>query len=103
MMLNAGITLNHLGGIMLSYWQGNQFDAPLGMPIYSSFARSMTANDYVGSAERQIIFLRFINDIKLNDLATLSMRFEPFYDFQNKRIDFSNGLFLNYRQTIRLK
>ena len=98
--LNAA-AYTKLGGIMLSYWQGDQYVPIKGAGIFSSYSTSYVDGGYK-SAERQWLMLRLINEIPIGKHLTLSLRAEPFYDFGERQFDFSHGTFLNYRGDFKL-
>lgn len=87
--------------IQLSYWRGNGFVAPLGGPLYQSVSYTVRNPDYT-ERNRQLLILRFFSDYRLTDGLTLSTRFEPFYDFTSKQIEFSFGAYINFNREFRL-
>lgn len=98
--LNAGAQ-TRLGGIMLSYWQGDGYVPIKGAPLFSSYSLTYV-NPGATSEERRWLMLRFLNEIPIGKHLALSLRFEPLYDLSEKRFDFSHGTFLNYRSDFGL-
>ena len=83
--------------VMLSYWQGHQFYAPLGGNYYQSVASRYGTPDYT-DAERKLLLVRLLRDFRVADAAAITVRVEPVYDFNAKLLDFSFGVYLNFRQ-----
>lgn len=83
-------------GVMLSYWQGNRFIAPRGTAIYQS-----VSTDKPGYTEksRDLLIIRLLYQKSLAPDLTLSTRFEPVYDLNNRLFDFSYSVYLTYRFT----
>jgi len=86
--------------LMLSYWQGKDYIAEYGGKLYQSV--SSKDQSYFEDL-RQLLFLRFLYDLKITDNVYLIARFEPFYDFVNDKLEFSHGLYVTYKQDIFLK
>ncbi|MDH5397553.1 MAG: hypothetical protein OEX02_05370 [Cyclobacteriaceae bacterium] len=99
---NVEANLNKGLKLMVSYWAGNEFISLLGGPVYESVSSSYK-KPYFSVPERSLVFIRFFHDITLGDGIVLSSRFEPFYDFQRKRVEFSHGLYLNFRGRLPVK
>jgi hypothetical protein len=83
--------------VMLSYWQGSRFMAPLGGDLYQSASRTVSNPDYL-DRERKILLVRLLRDFRISDAAALTVRVEPLYDLNAKLLDFSFGVYLNFRQ-----
>ncbi len=83
--------------VMLSYWRGSRFIAPLGGDLYQSASRTVSNPDFL-DRERRILLVRLLRDFRISDAAALTVRVEPLYDFNAKLLDFSFGVYLNFRQ-----
>ncbi|MGY3091243.1 hypothetical protein ACVWYF_004309 [Hymenobacter sp. UYAg731] len=83
--------------VMLSYWQGSRFMAPLGGDLYQSASRTVSNPDYL-DRQRRILLVRLLRDFRISDAAALTVRVEPLYDFNAQLLDFSFGVYLNFRQ-----
>ncbi len=83
--------------VMLSYWQGNKFFAPLGGNYYQSVASRYGTPGYT-NAERRLLLVRLLRDFRISDAAAVTVRVEPVYDFNKQLLDFSFGVYLNFRQ-----
>jgi hypothetical protein len=83
--------------LMLSYWRGHQFYAPLGGTYYQSVS-STVADPTFTDRERQLLIVRLLRDFRISDAAAVTVRVEPVYDFNAKLLDFSFGVYLNFRQ-----
>ncbi|QDA60813.1 hypothetical protein [Hymenobacter jejuensis] len=94
--LNATAETRYLD-VMLSYWQGNKFIAPLGGDLYQSASRTV-ANPTYTEANRRILILRLMRDFSLGEAAAITVRVEPVYDFQARSTEFAAGIYLNFRQ-----
>ena len=85
------------GDAMLSYWQGRRFLAPLGGDLFQGASRTVNNPGYT-EAHRRLLLLRLLRDFRIADPAALTVRVEPVYDLNAKRLDFSFGVYLNFRQ-----
>ncbi|WP_345222113.1 hypothetical protein [Hymenobacter koreensis] len=94
--LNAGVD-TRLTKLQVAYWHGKGFIAPQGGPLYQSISYTVNSPDYT-ERNRQLLILRFFSDYKLTDGLTLSTRFEPFYDFRSRQIEFSFGTYINFNR-----
>jgi hypothetical protein len=94
--LNGTVESRYLD-VMLSYWQGNKFYAPLGGNYYQSVASRYGTPGYT-DAERRLLLVRLLRDFRISDAAALTVRVEPVYDFNRQLLDFSFGFYLNFRQ-----
>ncbi len=83
--------------VMLSYWRGHQFFAPLGGNYYQSIASRYGTPGYT-DAERRLLLVRLLRDFRIADAAAVTVRVEPVYDFNRQLLDFSFGVYLNFRQ-----
>ncbi|WP_460617214.1 hypothetical protein [Hymenobacter ruber] len=83
--------------VMLSYWRGSRFMAPLGGDLYQSASRTVSNPDYL-DRQRKILLVRLLRDFRISDAAALTVRVEPLYDFNAQLLDFSFGVYLNFRQ-----
>jgi len=81
--------------LMASYWEGNEFITIKGGQMYPSLS---SAVHHEGNVEqkRELLTLRLMHNLKISDEIRWSVRFEPIYDFQNLRWDYSWGFYLNY-------
>lgn len=87
--------------VMLSYWQGNKFMSIQGGQLYPSVSSHTHHPGYL-EPNRSLFIIRFMQDIKLYNNIFLTMRFEPFFDLNKGTFEFSHGLYINYKETIRL-
>jgi hypothetical protein len=83
--------------VMLSYWQGSRFMAPLGGDLYQSASRTVSNPEFL-DRQRKLLLVRLLRDFRISDAAALTVRVEPLYDFNAKLLDFSFGVYLNFRQ-----
>lgn len=83
--------------LMLSYWRGHQFYAPLGGTYYQSVSSTVSDPNFT-DRERQLLIVRLLRDFRISDAAAVTVRVEPVYDFNAKLLDFSFGVYLNFRQ-----
>ena len=94
--LNAGADTRFVN-VLLSYWQGHHFIAPLGGRLYQSVSTTV-ANPQFTDPNRKILIVRFLRDFRLPGHVVLSTRLEPVYDFNAHLLDFSLGVYLNFNQ-----
>lgn len=78
---------------MVSYFNGNNFLAPMGTSIYQS--KSIDDANYF-EKNRNILITRIMyNKLLFNELK-MSLRFEPIFDIQNPIFDYSYSFYLSY-------
>ena len=83
--------------VMLSYWQGSRFISPLGGDLYQSASRTVSNPDFL-DRQRNILMLRLLRDFRISDAASLTARVEPVFDLNARLLDYSFGMYLNFRQ-----
>ena len=83
--------------VMLSYFEGEHFIAPLGGDLYQGLSRTVSDPNYTETV-RRVLLLRLLRDFRISDAAALTVRVEPVYDFKSRKTDFSFGFYLNFRQ-----
>ena len=83
--------------VMLSYWQGSRFVSPLGGDLFQSASRTVSNPEFL-DRQRKILLVRLLRDFRVSDAAALTVRVEPLYDFSTQLLDFSFGIYLNFRQ-----
>lgn len=85
----------HLG-LMLSYWQAEDFYSPIGGRLYQTYSY---VPEQFGQAQerRELLFLRFLYDKELADDLLISARVEPYFDLGNSEMEWAAGVYLNYR------
>ncbi|MCU0444544.1 MAG: hypothetical protein MUE85_06460 [Microscillaceae bacterium] len=96
--LNGGIKTRWLE-LLVSWWRGNNFESSEGGELYRSYP---VAQEGFFQRHRHLLFVRFFKDFKLAEAMNISLRFEPYYDFFNRRLEFSNGLYVIYRPNFYL-
>jgi len=77
--------------LMLNYWNGIEFQSPVGSLIYNNY------NIYNFNEIRQrrtMIMSRLLYTQKLNSGTFIDLRFEPFYDFEYRQIQYSYSVYL---------
>lgn len=99
--LNASLKTAYFE-LMVSYWKGEEFISVIGEPVVQSVSSSIHKPGLFQS-NREIVFIRILQDIQLAPNLFLSARFEPYIDLANPKLEFSNSLFLSYRKNFRLK
>ena len=83
--------------VMLSYWQGSRFISPLGGDLFQSASRTVSNPEFV-DRQRKILLVRLLRDFRISDAAALTVRVEPLYDFNARLLDYSFGVYFNFRQ-----
>jgi hypothetical protein len=91
-----------IANFMISYWNTSGFNSDEGGDLYQSIGRVYRTPNII-EKERKLLIFRVMKDWKLLDNLLLSFRFEPYFDFINKKFEHSEGLYLMYRQSFKLK
>lgn len=100
-----GVYLNYLlktkynFNIGINYWKGNKFIGPKGTALYQSVS-SKTEN--YSEADRNIFYIKLIYEHEFLKNLYLSTRFEPYYDINNKLLEYSYGIYVVYSTDIFL-
>jgi hypothetical protein len=81
--------------VLVSYWRGNAYRAELGGDLYQSETRRYNSN--YEERNRQLLMLRFLKDISIAHGLSVTVRFEPHYDFGNGKFEHSEGVYINFR------
>lgn len=103
--------------LMVSYWNGTGYMSTRGGALYQSVQQAWrndsfyklsgqniaTGQGIYTEKERQLLIVRLLQEIKLFKSVYVSGRFEPFYDLNNKKFQFSHGLYVTYRHNFFLK
>lgn len=101
LMANLGWKFGYTS-ISGTYWNANNFNAIHGAPLYLSKGDQMNNVGYYQS-NRNLLFIRLISDYEIAKNFSISARLEPYWDLDNPSFEFSNSLFLTYRDTFDLK
>ena len=94
--LNTTLETRYLN-VMLSYWRGSRFISPLGGDLYQGLSRTIADPTFI-DRDRRLLLVRLLRDFRIGDATALTVRVEPVYDFNAKLLDFSFGVYLNFRQ-----
>jgi hypothetical protein len=87
--------------LMLSYWQGRHYVGVKGGALYQSVSSTFRWPAHTED-ERQLLILRMMLELPVARNLHVSTRFEPFYDFVHHKIEFSHGMYLNYKTDFNL-
>ena len=101
--LNAGLQ-TRLGNLTGSYWEGNKYVSPVGMPIYQSVSQNIGIEGY-SEKIRKLIFLRYTYQKQLVSNFYFDFRVEPVFDLKSpgsKSMEFYHSMFLLYKQDFKL-
>ncbi|OGX86550.1 hypothetical protein BEN47_12920 [Hymenobacter lapidarius] len=94
--LNATVE-SRFADVMVSYWQGSRYIAPLGGDFFQSASRTVSNPDFL-DRNRQLVMVRLMRDIRISDAASLTARVEPVFDLNARILDYSLAMYLNFRQ-----
>jgi len=85
--------------VMLNYWNASSYIAPRGGPLYQSV--SFDDPSYT-EKNRELLFLRLMYEKEFFKDLFFNVRFEPYQDFVEKRLEYSYSIYLTYRKDIKL-
>lgn len=100
MLFNLGFNTKFFDFIC-TYWQGNGFQSVHGAPLYQSVSSQINNPGYTED-QRSLLFFRLISEFPISRNFSISTRLEPYIDLNNPAFEFSNSLFLVYREDFRL-
>lgn len=98
--LNLGIKTKHFD-LMASYWDGHDYLSYKGGLLYFSESQHHNSTGYT-EPHRQLLIIRFIQNIQFTPALGVSLRVEPHYDILNSKFEFSHGAYFSYRTDFRL-
>lgn len=101
LFLNTGISTKAFG-LFFTYWKGSGYQAVKGAPIYQSVSRHISHADFTEDT-RELFFIRLVNSYPISPEFYIETRLEPYIDLNHPSFEFSNSLFLVYKDRIRLK
>lgn len=101
LLLNAGVKLNTTN-LIFTYWRGNGYQSIHGAPVYQSVSSQINNEGYKEDL-REFLFIRLVSEYKIAKNLLLGMRLEPYIDLNHTKFEFSNSLFLVYREDFFLK
>lgn len=99
--LNFTLKTKH-NNIMFSYWGGNKYISTHGGLLYNSRSTTFKYPEY-NEANRRLLIVRFLTDIKISEALKITSRFEPHYDLTTDKFEFSLGMYINYNEDFFLK
>lgn len=101
LFFNAGFGTRY-GSLYASYWDGQKYLSPAGMPIYQSLSQHIDNAGYTEKS-RQLLFLRYIYQRELVPHFFLDFRVEPVFDLGgSSKTEFYHSLFFVYKQDFKL-
>lgn len=91
---NGAVTTSFGLEVMASYWKAREFMSFQGGRIYPAVS---VFHPETIQPEPQLLIMRFMYDRKITDQLSLTLRYEPYYDFGFDTFQYSYGFYLNYR------
>jgi hypothetical protein len=82
--------------VLFSYWNGTNYRAEFGGDLYQNYTRRF--NSVYQEPNRQFLIVRFLKDIVIADGLSVTIRFEPHYDFGNGKFEHSEGVYFNFQR-----
>jgi hypothetical protein len=89
-------------GIMSSYWNANNYNSYDGTSIFQSVNMVDIGQQHVRIPQRSLLFLRLFYEKQIVPDLLLDVRFEPFYEFSRRKIDYSYSVYLRYNLSVKL-
>lgn len=93
--------LTHLGNVMISYWNGNEYSSWNGGHLYQSTSKNWR-EPLALQEEREVIIVRFLNDIEVKKDLRILPRFEPYWNLRDGKFGFSLGLYIKFQNYFHL-
>src|SRR5690606_33946058 len=87
--------------LIFSYWKGDGYQSVHGAGLYQSVSSQIHHTDYV-EAKRELLFIRLISDYPIAKNFYIGTRIEPYIDLNDPQLEFSNSLYLVFRDDFRL-
>ncbi len=100
-MTNLRFRIKKHHQIALTWWYANEFTSTLGNTMFSNVNLK---NPYSNNGVRRLAMLRYVYSKPiLGSKLWIDFRFEPYYDLDYKKLEFSNGLYFRYVSTLDIK
>lgn len=99
--INAGIQTKWPVSVSAGYWKGNQFLSGRGGWLFASQASPYGKPGYL-EAKRELLMLRVLYQQSLSQGLNMDIRFEPYYDLGQQRLEYAYSLFLSYKFDFKL-
>ncbi|MCC6819017.1 MAG: hypothetical protein IT245_09015 [Bacteroidia bacterium] len=80
--------------LMFNYWAGREWQSPVGTQIYNNY-NYYSINEF--RRVRHMLMSRLLFTQNINKMLMLDLRFEPFYDFEYKQIQYSYSVYLKLK------
>lgn len=87
-------------GVDFRYWNGDAYIGPRGMALFQSVSEKIPG--YV-EKHRELLLTSLIYDKEIYRNINFDFRFNPYYDFVEKRLEYSFELYLSYSLNVFLK
>lgn len=100
LFLNLNIK-SHAGSVMISYWDGHEFSSWNGGHLYQSTTKNWR-EPFALEENRQVIIIRFLNDIALKNNLRILPRLEPYWNLNTGKFGFSMGLYVRLQEYFKL-
>ena len=92
--LNVGADTKYQD-VMLSYWRGDGYITELGGKLYQSASTTFKHPDFL-QKEWEVLILRLMKDVEIIDNLHLTLRLEPYLNFADPKLEFSNSIYLTF-------
>jgi hypothetical protein len=99
--INAGIQTKWPVSVSAGYWKGNQFLSGRGGWLFASQSAPYGKPGYI-EAQRELLLLRILYQQSLFKGLNMDIRFEPYYDMKQQRLEYAYSLFLSYKLDAKL-
>jgi hypothetical protein len=93
--------MTHLGNVMVSYWNGNEYSSWNGGHLYQSTSKNWR-EPLALQEMREVIIVRFLNDIEIKKDLRILPRFEPYWNLRDGKFGFSLGLYVKFQDYFHL-
>ena len=86
--------------LLVGYWYGEQFIAPIGNPIYESYSRT---NIFVEEPMRQIITSKINYHKDVYKGINLGFRFDSYYDLEQGNFEYAWAIIVTFNDKFLLR
>ena len=88
------------GDLMTSVWLGDRFNSAQGGGLYRSTGVS---DKTFAERNRDLLFVRYLRNIKISESTNFTVRVEPSYDFNNQKFETAIGLYVHFNPRFFLR
>ena len=101
LFLNLNAVSKYNIGLSFCYWSGRNYLSSRGGDLFKSEASIYGTAGFI-EPNRDLVFARLFYQRKILNALDVDIRFEPFYDLNNKVLQYSYSVYFTYKTDLSL-